>query len=210
MTYAAAVFFVFLCVVFSTSAHAFFFFFHNRLVLFSAKLRTPFCNWVAKEGKGIAAAKHGLKIQQSHAPERWPYSLRVRGPHFASKVSYNAGAATDDNASALPSYYFLANALLHSIASRPAFDCVSSHVRSCLGPRSLKSIGTETRKTLLRKKRCTPENSDVHLYIYISRSEKLRRMSLRHQHLLSVDEVDALRQGNEARAFHISVVERDA
>ena len=64
---------------------------------FSAKLRTPFCNWVAKEGKGIAAAKHGLKIQQSHAPERWPYSLRVRGPHFASKVSYNAGAATDDD-----------------------------------------------------------------------------------------------------------------
>ena len=63
---------------------------------FSAKLRTPFCNWVAKEGKGIAAAKHGLKIQQSHAPERWPYSLRVRGPHFASKVSYKAGAATDD------------------------------------------------------------------------------------------------------------------
>ena len=63
---------------------------------FSAKLRTPFCNWVAKEGEGIATAKHGLKIQQSHAPERWPYSLRVRGPHFASKVSYNAGAATDD------------------------------------------------------------------------------------------------------------------
>ena len=31
-----------------------------------------------------------LKIQQSHAPERWPCSLRVRGPHFASKVSYNA------------------------------------------------------------------------------------------------------------------------
>ena len=177
---------------------------------FSAKLRTPFCNWVAKEGEGIAAAKHGLKIQQSHAPERWPDSLRIRGPHFASKVSYNAGAATDDNASALPSYYFLANALLHSIAPRPAFDCVSSHVRSCLDPRSLKSIGTETRKTLLRKKRCTPEKPDVHLYIYFSRSEKLRRMSLRHQHLLSVDEVNALRQGNEARAFHISVVERDA
>ena len=39
-----------------------------------------------------------LKIQQSHAPERWPCSLRVRGPHFASKVSYNAGAATDDYA----------------------------------------------------------------------------------------------------------------
>ena len=42
------------------------------------------------------ADKHGLKIQQSHAPERWPCSLRVRGPHFASKVSYNAGAATSD------------------------------------------------------------------------------------------------------------------
>ena len=40
-----------------------------------------------------------LKIQQSHAPERWSCSLRVRGPHFASKVSYNAGAATDDCAS---------------------------------------------------------------------------------------------------------------
>ena len=24
------------------------------------------------------------------------FSLRVRGPHFASKVSYSAGAATDD------------------------------------------------------------------------------------------------------------------
>ena len=45
------------------------------------------------EGANIAAAKHELKIQQSHAPERWSYSLRVRGPHFASKVSYNAGAA---------------------------------------------------------------------------------------------------------------------
>ena len=31
-------------------------------------------------------------------PERWTYSIRVRGPHFASKVSYNAGAATDDDA----------------------------------------------------------------------------------------------------------------
>ena len=41
------------------------------------------------------AAKHELKIQQSHAKKRWSCSLRVRGPHFASKVSYNAGAATD-------------------------------------------------------------------------------------------------------------------
>ncbi len=47
-------------------------------------------------GANIMAAKHELKIQQSHAPERWSCSLRVRGPHFASKVSYNAGAATDD------------------------------------------------------------------------------------------------------------------
>ena len=39
-----------------------------------------------------------LNIQQGHAPKRWQYSLRVRGPHFASKVSYNAGAATDDYA----------------------------------------------------------------------------------------------------------------
>ena len=60
---AATVFFMFLCVVFSTSARVFFFFFHNWLVLFSAKLRTPFCNWVAKEGEmgggtNIVADKH--------------------------------------------------------------------------------------------------------------------------------------------------------
>ena len=47
-------------------------------------------------GANIVAAKHELIIQQSHAPERWSCSLRVRGPHFASKVSYNAGAAIDD------------------------------------------------------------------------------------------------------------------
>ena len=44
-------------------------------------------------GTNIVAAKHGLKIQQSHAPEHWPCSLRVRGPHFARNVSYSAGAA---------------------------------------------------------------------------------------------------------------------
>ena len=49
-------------------------------------------------GTSIVAAKHELKIQRRYAPERWLYSLRVRGPHFASKVSYNAGAATDDYA----------------------------------------------------------------------------------------------------------------
>ena len=48
------------------------------------------------EGDEYCGSQTRLKIQQSHAPERWPYSLRVRGPHFASKVSYNAGAATDD------------------------------------------------------------------------------------------------------------------
>ena len=50
------------------------------------------------KGTNIAAAKHELKIQQSHALKRWTYSLRGRGPHFASKVSYNAGAATGDYA----------------------------------------------------------------------------------------------------------------
>ena len=47
-------------------------------------------------GTNIAAAKHGMKTQQGHGLEHVPCSLRVRGPHFASKVSYNAGAATDD------------------------------------------------------------------------------------------------------------------
>ena len=50
------------------------------------------------EGERILWRTNTAKIQQSHAPKRWPYSLRVRGPHFASKVSYNAGAATDDYA----------------------------------------------------------------------------------------------------------------
>ena len=47
------------------------------------------------EGKEYCGGQ-ALKIQQSNVPERWSYSPRVRGPHFASKVSYNAGAATDD------------------------------------------------------------------------------------------------------------------
>ena len=47
-------------------------------------------------GANIVAAKHELKIQQSHGPKRWSCSLRVRVAHFASKVSYNAGVATDD------------------------------------------------------------------------------------------------------------------
>ena len=41
-------------------------------------------------GMNIAAAKYGLENRQCHNPEHWPCSLRVRGPHFASKVSYNA------------------------------------------------------------------------------------------------------------------------
>ena len=36
-----------------------------------------------------------LKIQRRYTLKRWLYSLCVRGPHFASKVSYNAGAAID-------------------------------------------------------------------------------------------------------------------
>ena len=51
------------------------------------------------EGDKYWVAKHGMKIQQSNSPERWTCSLRVRAPHFASKVSYSAGAATDDCAS---------------------------------------------------------------------------------------------------------------
>ena len=50
------------------------------------------------EGDEYCGGQTRLKIQQSHALKRWLYSLRVRGPHFASKVSYNAGAATDDYA----------------------------------------------------------------------------------------------------------------
>ena len=97
----AAVFFMFLCVVFPTSTHAFFFFFHNRLVLFFCKVTDTFlqlgCKGGGMEGRGeYCGGQARLKIQQGHGPERWPCSLRVRGPHFASKVSYNAGAATDD------------------------------------------------------------------------------------------------------------------
>ena len=50
------------------------------------------------EGYEYCGGYTRLKIQQSHGPERWPYSLRVRAPHFASKVSYSAGASTDDYA----------------------------------------------------------------------------------------------------------------
>ena len=44
-------------------------------------------------GANIWRPSHALRIQQSNAPERRSCSLRVRGPHFASKVSYNAGAS---------------------------------------------------------------------------------------------------------------------
>ena len=76
--------------------------------LLSARLRNIWrkpgakhCSSLCSQSEGganIAAAKHELKNQQSHAQKRWSCSLRVRGPHFASKVSYNAGAATDDYA----------------------------------------------------------------------------------------------------------------
>ena len=48
------------------------------------------------EGDEYCGGQTRLKIQRRYALKRWLYSLRVRGPHFASKVSYNAGAATDD------------------------------------------------------------------------------------------------------------------
>ena len=48
------------------------------------------------EGDEYCGGQTRLKIQRRYALKRWLISLRVRGPHFASKVSYNAGAATDD------------------------------------------------------------------------------------------------------------------
>ena len=48
------------------------------------------------EGDEYCGGQTRLKIQRRYALKRWLYSLRVRGPHFASKVSYNAGATTDD------------------------------------------------------------------------------------------------------------------
>ena len=65
-------------------------------------LRRQHCSSLClqSEGERILWRTNTAKIQQSHAPKRWPYSLRVRCPHFASKVSYNAGAATDDYTSA--------------------------------------------------------------------------------------------------------------
>ena len=58
--------------------------------------RSIVAHFARKVRGGEYCGGQALKIQQSHAPERWSCSLRVRGPHFASKVSYNAGAATDD------------------------------------------------------------------------------------------------------------------
>ena len=61
---------------------------------FGAKHCSSFCS--QSEGGEYCGGQTRLKIHQSHAQKRWSCSLRVRGPHFASKVSYNAGAATDD------------------------------------------------------------------------------------------------------------------
>ena len=49
---------------------------------------------------------------------------------------------------------------------------------------------------------CTP-------FINVSDAAMLRRRILRNQYLLSVDEVDALRQSNEARALHVTIEETD-
>ena len=51
----------------------------------------------------------------------WSYSLRVRGPHFASKVSYNAGAATVDYAGQIKAEpVFITNPLATPFLSPPA------------------------------------------------------------------------------------------
>ena len=42
------------------------------------------------EGDKYCGGQTRLKIQRRYALKRWLYSLRVRGPHFASKVSYSA------------------------------------------------------------------------------------------------------------------------
>ena len=47
------------------------------------------------EGDEYCGGQTRLKIQRRYTLKRWLYSLCVRGPHFASKVSYNAGAAID-------------------------------------------------------------------------------------------------------------------
>ena len=52
--------------------------------------------------------------------ERWSYSLRARGPHFVSKVSYNAGAATDDYAGQIKAEpVFITNPLATPFLSPP-------------------------------------------------------------------------------------------
>ena len=91
------------CAVFATSSRA------HLLTLFSvampALLLQPrwricvpieHCKCKNNSDHLLMAAQHELKIQQSHAQEHRSCLLRVRGPHFASKVSYNADAATDD------------------------------------------------------------------------------------------------------------------
>ena len=55
--------------------------------------RSTVAHFARKVRGGEYCGGQALKIQQSHAPERRSCSLRVRGPHFASKVSYNAGAS---------------------------------------------------------------------------------------------------------------------
>ena len=64
------------------------------------------------EGDEYCGGQTRLKIQRRYALKRWLYPLRVRGPHFASKVSYNAGAATDDYASQCKSPCGLMNLLV--------------------------------------------------------------------------------------------------
>ena len=88
-----------------------------------------------------------LKIQQSHAPERWSCSLRVRGPHFASKVSYNAGAATDDYADQCP----CKGRIFRVGGNEILKDCRSAHAASEGRERPLSRFVHSTTVALRRK-----------------------------------------------------------
>ena len=122
------------------------------------------------EGANIVAAKHELIIQQSHAPERWSCSLCVRGPHFASKVSYNAGAAIDDYvgaaqisaARALPlSLIFSGFLTPYFRGPRPFFPrCSPLPVLSSLFPGSLcpsANLGADADVSAPRRVRLSPQ-----------------------------------------------------
>ena len=104
------------------------------------------------EGDEYCGGQTRLKIQRRYALKRWSCSLRVRGPHFASKVSYNAGASTDDYAGQrksplrercchFPNLYFSPTpktkksgyAHVGAWRSRIIYDCLSKRALRCIG-----------------------------------------------------------------------------